>query len=187
MPMIKSQTESRPFLRPVAIGLAGIAALTASSWVSVPMFPVPVTMQTLVVLLLGVVCGARMGAGIVLAWLALSLTGAPVLANGASGLVAFAGPTTGYLVSFPLAAYLAGQLPRAKSWTGYAGLGLGFLGLHALILAMGWAWLSGLIGLEAAFMAGVAPFLIGAVMKSALGAALLAGLTLTFGSEAQSK
>ena len=187
MSLTNNQTKSPSILRPITVGLAGIAALTASSWVSVPMFPVPVTMQTLVVLLLGVMCGARMGSGIVLAWFALSMTGAPVFAGGASGLTAFFGPTAGYLVSFPIAAYLAGTLPRANSMTGYALLGLGFLGLHALILAMGWAWLSALLGPEAAFVAGVTPFLIGAIMKSALGAAFLAGLNVTFASQSQDK
>ena len=103
---------SHPLFRPVATGLAGIAALTVSSYVSLPMYPVPVTLQTLVVVLLGAVAGPRAGAAIVLAWLGLALAGAPVLAGGKTGLIAFAGPTAGYLFAFPVAAFLAGFLPK---------------------------------------------------------------------------
>ena len=172
-------SRNHPALKPVAIGLAGIAALTASSWVSVPMYPVPVTMQTLVVLLLGALCGPRGGFAIVMAWLALSLTGAPVLAGGKSGLVAFAGPTAGYLAAFPVAAFLAGLLPRSEELSAHAVRFGGFLALHVLILTAGSGWLSTFIGAEAAIMSGVMPFLIGALLKSALGAALIAGFQQT--------
>ena len=59
---------------------------------------------------------------------------------------------------------------------GHISRALSFLGLHGLILMAGWAWLATLVGAEAAFTAGVAPFLVGAVIKSALGAAVLAAI-----------
>ena len=168
------RSPSQILLRPVLIGLAGVAALTASSYIAVPMYPVPVTLQTLVVLMLGAVLGPRAGAATVLAWLALSMTGAPVLSGGASGPVAFAGPTAGYLISFPLVAFAAGYLPKGDRLASHATRLAGFLGLHAVILFMGWSWLSALIGPETAFVAGVVPFLIGSVIKSGLAAALIA-------------
>ena len=167
---------SHPLLRPLLIGLSGIAALTVSSYVSLPMVPVPVTLQTLAVVLMGAVMGPRAGAAIVMAWLGLALMGAPVLAGGKAGLLAFTGPTAGYLLAFPAAAFLAGFLPKAKTLAGH-GLRLGgFLGLHALILAAGWAWLTTLTSPDAALAAGVAPFIAGSLLKSALAAALLAAL-----------
>ncbi|MEH6694381.1 MAG: biotin transporter BioY [Hyphomonas sp.] len=165
---------AHPALRPLVIGALGVAALTASSWISVPMYPVPMTLQTMTVLLLGALFGPRMGAAMVLSWLALSFTGAPVLADGKSGLLAFAGPTAGYLAAFPIAAFLAGYLPKGDR-IGAHGLRLaGFLGLHGLVLALGAAWLSGFVGAETAVVAGVVPFLIGSVLKSGLATGLYA-------------
>ena len=172
-----TRPASRSLLRPVLIGLGGIAALTASSYISVPMYPVPVTMQTLVVLMLGAVLGPRAGAATVLAWLALSLTGAPVLADGKPGLLALTGPTAGYLISFPLVAFAAGFLPKGDRLTNHAARLAGFLALHAVILFAGWSWLSALIGPQAAFAAGVAPFLLGSLLKSGLAAALIAAFS----------
>ena len=161
-------------LRPVALFVCAIAALTASSYVSVPMYPVPVTMQTLVVLLVGALAGPRMGTAMVLSWLGLAAAGAPVLSNGGS-TAAFVGPTAGYLASFPIAAFLAGLAVKTVA-KGHISRFAAFMGAHVVILALGWAWLSTLIGAEAAVAAGVTPFLIGAVIKSALGAALMAAL-----------
>lgn len=161
-------------LRVLATGILGVAALTASSHVSVPMYPVPMTLQTVVVLLLGALFGPRMGAAMVLSWLALSLAGAPVLADGKSGLAAFAGPTAGYLAGFPIAAFLAGYLPRGDHLAAHGLRLAGFLGLHALVLAIGWAGLLGHVGAETALAAGVLPFLAGSVLKSGLAAGIYA-------------
>lgn len=168
---------AHPLLRPVLIGVSGIVALTLSSYVAVPMYPVPMTLQTMVVLLLGAIAGPRAGAAIVLGWLALALAGAPVLAGGKAGLVTFAGPTAGYLASFPVVAFLAGFLPRlARPMLSAATRFAGFLALHAVILAAGWAWLATLVGAEAALMTGVYPFIAGSVLKSALGSVLISAL-----------
>lgn len=164
------RTSSRIAWRAAFIALA-LCALTVSSYVSVPLYPVPVTMQTLVVLLIGTALGPRTGAATVLAWLSLAAVGVPVLADGKSGLLAFSGPTAGYLAAFPIAAFLAGWLTRASHR--FSLRSAGFLALHGLILLMGWAWLSTLIGPQTALSAGVAPFLIGAVLKSILAAAIL--------------
>lgn len=173
--MLKTlQMTPAEMLRPVMIALGGIAILTASSWVSVPLYPVPVTMQTLAVLMMGALLGWRAGAGLVLAWLGLALAGAPLLAGGAGGPVAFAGPTAGYLASFPIAAALAGLLPRLSGLRGHGLNFAGFLVLHGLILLAGWSLLSALIGPQEALALGVVPFLIGSVVKAGLGAALLA-------------
>lgn len=171
-----ARSPAHPLLRPVLIGLAGIAALTVSSYVSLPMYPVPVTLQTLVVVLLGAVAGPRAGAAIVLAWLALAMGGAPVLAGGKTGLAAFAGPTAGYLFAFPVAAFLAGFLPKGQSLAGHGIRFAGFLGLHALILVIGGGWLAMLTSPEVALVSGVVPFLAGSLLKSALAAAVIAAM-----------
>lgn len=178
MSQLALRALSHPFIRPVLIGLAGIAALTLSSYVALPMGPVPVTLQTLVVVLLGAVLGPRAGAAVVLAWLGLALAGAPVLAGGKSGLPALAGPTAGYLIAFPVAAFLAGLLPRAHSMTGHGLRFAGFLALHGLILAAGAAWLAVLTTPEIALATGIVPFLAGSVLKSALATAVIAAMAV---------
>lgn len=167
---------SHPVLRSALIGVAGVAVLTLSSYVAIPMVPVPVTLQTLAVVLMGAVLGPRMGAAVVCAWLGLSLAGAPVLAGGKAGLLAFTGPTAGYLFSFPVAAFLAGLLPKGHSLAANGLRLAGFLGLHVLILTAGWSWLSMAVGAETAFAAGVVPFIAGTFLKSALATAVIAAL-----------
>jgi biotin transport system substrate-specific component len=174
MKLAQTRANTQTLLRPLLIGLVGVAALSASSHISVPMYPVPMTMQTLVVLMLGALMGPRAGAATVLAWLALSLTGAPVLSGGKPGLVALAGPTAGYLISFPLVAFAAGYLPRGDRLRAHGARLAGFVALHGVILFAGWSWLSALTGPEIAFATGVAPFLLGAPIKSGLATALLA-------------
>lgn len=154
--------------------LAGTLALALASRISVPMVPVPITMQTFAVTMIGALYGWRLGTLTVLAWLAEGMAGLPVLAGGAGGIAHFAGPTAGYLVSFPLMAAMVGWLAE-RGWTG-ARLIQSFAAHFAaniFCLALGGAWLATLIGLEKAMMLGVVPFVLGALLKSALAAALL--------------
>jgi biotin transport system substrate-specific component len=143
----------------------------------VPMLPVPMTMHTLAVILIGALYGWRLGALTILAWLGEAALGLPVLANGAGGLAPFMGPTAGYLASFPLVAALVGWLAE-RGWNG-SRPGFAFVSMllgHALCLALGGLWLATLIGAEKAMLAGVVPFLLGSLVKSGLGAAILMAL-----------
>ncbi|MGK6313829.1 biotin transporter BioY [Neorhizobium sp. DT-125] len=157
--------------------LAGTLALALASQIAVPMVPVPITMQTFAVTMIGVLYGWRLGALTVLVWLGEAMLGAPVLANGSGGLAPFAGPTAGYLASFPVMAALAGWLSE-RGWTGRRVVASfsAHLIANLLCLALGWAWLAALIGAEKAFWAGVAPFVLGAALKSGLAAAVLAAV-----------
>ena len=157
--------------------LAGTLALALASQIAVPMYPVPVTMQTFAITMIGVLYGWRLGALTVLLWLGEAALGAPVLANGSGGLVPFAGPTAGYLASFPIVAAVAGYLAE-KGWTGerYVKSFAAHLAANVLCLAIGGAYLAYLLGAEKAWLLGVAPFILGASLKSALAAALLKGL-----------
>ncbi|MFB9950293.1 biotin transporter BioY [Rhizobium puerariae] len=157
--------------------LAGTLALAIASRISVPMVPVPITMQTFAVTMIGALYGWRLGALTVLAWLGEAALGAPVLAGGAGGAASFVGPTAGYLFSFPVIAALAGWLAE-RGWTGRRIVASvsAHLAANLLCLALGWAWLAALIGAEKAFWAGVAPFVLGAALKSGLAAAVLAAV-----------
>ena len=151
---------------------AGILLLTLASWIEVPMVPVPMTMQTFAVLLVGCLYGWRLGALTVAAWLAFAALGLPLLAGGAGGIARFAGPTAGYLFAFPLAAALAGWL-AARGWMeGFLSATASMLVGHAVCLGLGTGWLALAIGPERAVAAGLLPFLAGAVLKSVLVAAV---------------
>ncbi|SOC35233.1 biotin transport system substrate-specific component [Rhizobium subbaraonis] len=161
----------------IAFVLAGTLVLALASRISVPMVPVPITMQTFAVTMIGALYGWRLGTVTVLAWLGEAMVGLPVLAGGAGGIAPFAGPTAGYLVAFPLMAAMVGWLAE-RGWTG-ARLVRSFAAHFAaniFCLVLGGAWLATLIGTEKALMLGVVPFILGAVLKSALAAALLKAL-----------
>lgn len=157
--------------------LAGTLILAISSHIKVPMYPVPMTLQTLAVPLIGALYGWRLGAITVLTWLMQAALGAPVLAGPATGIGYFVGPTAGYLFAFPIAAALAGSLAE-RGWDGrYVTLAfVGMLLANLICLLVGATWLALLIGVERALTLGVTPFLVGGLVKSALGAAILGAL-----------
>ena len=161
----------------LALVLAGSATIAIAAQITVPMIPVPMTLQTLAVLMVGLAFGARLGAATLLAYLAEGALGLPVFANAGYGLATLMGPTGGYLFGFVAAAYLAGALAE-RGWdrsivkTALA-MALGNLaiylpGLLQLHLVTGadlssvWAW-------------GAAPFLLGDAVKIALAALLVPG------------
>jgi biotin transport system substrate-specific component len=152
--------------------LVGSAILAVSAQITVPSIPVPMTMQSLAVLALGVVLGARLGTAAVLLYLAEGASGLPVFAGFSGSLAHLAGPTGGYLMSFVPAAWLAGRLAQAGWGQGllrpFLAYGLG----HVVILAMGAAWLATFVGGSQAVALGVVPFIAGSLVKSMLGAAV---------------
>ncbi|MFC4623677.1 biotin transporter BioY [Daeguia caeni] len=170
--------QSRSLAVKIFAVLFGTLVLAITSRIEVPMIPVPITLQTLVVPMVGAIYGARLGTTTVLAWLAEAFVGFPVLAGGAGGVAHFAGPTAGYLVSFPIIAAVTGFLAE-RGWNGrrVALAFLAFLLANALCLVIGAAWLAALIGIEKAIAFGVTPFLLGGLIKSALGAAMLKAAT----------
>lgn len=162
------------YRRIVAV-LVGTAILSLSAYVTVPMWPVPLTLETLAVMLIGAFYGWRLGGITIVAWLLEGLAGLPVLAGGTGGLLHFMGPTGGYLLSYPLMGMLTGWLV-ARGWNGSRPL-LAFCAAvlsAALCLAMGAAWLAVYVGPTAAIVSGVAPFVVGEVLKAALVAVTLA-------------
>ena len=167
--------QSRPLAWRVGAIVLGTLFLAVSSYIEVPMVPVPVTMQTFAVTLIGALYGWRLGAITIAAWLVEGAAGFPVLAGGAAGAAHFVGPTGGYLFAFPVTGALVGWLAE-RGWNGKRPV-LAFVSMllgNALCLLLGAAWLAVVIGVEPAFVHGVAPFIVGGLLKSALGAALLA-------------
>lgn len=156
-------------LKIVAVSF-GALFLAAASWIEVPMFPVPMTMQTFAVTLIGALYGWRLGTITVLTWLCQAALGFPVLAGGASGVAYFSGPTGGYLVAFPIAAAIVGWLAE-QGWTAKGSLPRNLAAMligYAFILAFGGMWLAALIGVPGAIKYGVVPFMLGGTLKAVL-------------------
>jgi biotin transport system substrate-specific component len=158
------------------LALLGVAALTFSAKIEITWWPVPMTMQTYVVLIIGMAYGTRLGVATVLAYLAFGALGLPVFAGTPErgiGIAYMIGPTGGYLLGFVLAAWLCGVL-AARGWDRRLGRALvGMTLAHVVILGVGVIWLSALVGWGRAIQFGLTPFIAARVVKT-----LLAGVTL---------
>jgi biotin transport system substrate-specific component len=170
MAYVPLQLTGRPIALKAMVVVLGTCFLTASSWVQVPMFPVPMTMQTFAVLMVGALCGWRLGAVTVLAWLAEAFFGLPVLSEGAFGPAVFVGTTGGYLAAFPIMAAVVGWLAE-RGWTVHFPTTLATLLLGEVIcFALGLGWLAHMIGGAKAIEFGLMPFVYGEVVKWVLAA-----------------
>jgi biotin transport system substrate-specific component len=165
----------RPLALKIVVLLLGVAFLTASSYVQVPMYPVPMTMQTFAVLAVGAFCGWRLGLATVIAWLALAMLNVPVLSEGKVGLAVFAGTTGGYLAAFPVMSLFIGWMAE-RGWTSRTVPAfVTLLVAEVICFAMGVAWLSTFVGLDKAIAYGLAPFALGDLVKTVLATAILTG------------
>jgi len=147
-----------------------LTAAAAQAEIRLPWTPVPISGQTFAVLLSGVVLGARRAFLAQMLYLFEGACGLPVFSGGAAGALVMAGPTGGYLVAFPFAAFVTGVLAE-RAWdrrplTMFLAMLLG----STVIFALGLAQLSRFVPSERLLALGLAPFVIGDVVKSALAA-----------------
>jgi len=164
-------------VRNVTMAIIGSLALWLSAKIQVPFYPVPMTMQTFVVLVIGMACGWRLGGATILLYLAEGAVGLPVFAGTPErgmGLAYMMGPTGGYLMGFFCSAVLVGWLAE-RGWdrriiTALAAMILG----TAVIFAFGVLWLGSVVGWNQPVLdLGLFPFIPGAVFKIVLAAAVL--------------
>ena len=150
-----------------------VVAVAAQIAIPLPWTPVPISGQTLGVLLVGASLGWRRGSLSLALYLAEGAAGLPVFAGGAAGVVHLMGPSGGYLWSFPFAAALVGWLADRgwdrRLWTAVAAMAFGELAVYAF----GVPWLARFIGWERVWMAGFWPFMPGAVVKLGVAGAAL--------------
>ncbi|NTU78204.1 MAG: biotin transporter BioY [Chloroflexales bacterium] len=181
-----------PAVRDGLLILAGTLLMTLLARISIPLpfTPVPITGQTLGVILIGALYGPRLGALTLLAYLAEGLLGLPVFSMGTSawspsripGLPVILGPTAGYLLAFPLAAWVVGRLAH-RGWDRRVATAIpAMLAGELVILAMGFTWLvaatallTGGANVAALLGAAVLPFLPGTAVKITLAALALPG------------
>ncbi|HKD47394.1 MAG TPA: biotin transporter BioY [Rhizomicrobium sp.] len=160
----------------VLLVIGGSLALALSAKIQVPFWPVPITMQSMVALLIGIAFGYRLGGLIILAYVAEGIAGLPVFAGITAGPAYIAGPTGGYLLGFLLGGAFAG-------WAVECGWGRNLLSAmlvmllgHFLIFAAGVSWLAAHFGWSKAMAFGISPFLLATLLKSGLGAAIVSAL-----------
>jgi len=164
MEVVKSQNSK--ILKYILIVFAGSILLTISSKIKIPFYPVPMTMQTFVVLFLGMSFGYKIGFLTVSLYLIEGLLGLPVFSNSPEkgvGIIYFTGPTMGYLIGFLFATSLAGYFSFKEN------ILINFFKLLvsvSIIYIMGILWLGSLIGWDKPIIQlGVAPFLLAELLK----------------------
>lgn len=176
-PLIDALPGVRNLAVRVAIAVAGSALLAISAKVQVPFYPVPFTMQTLVVLMLGMTLGSRLAFATLALYLAEGLAGLPVFAGTPEkgiGLAYMTGPTGGYLLGYLIAAALTGWLAERGFDRSLPKAALALAIGNLAIYVPGLLWLGAIIGWDKPVLQyGLIPFLAGDVLKFALGASLL--------------
>ena len=173
MELTKNLTQPKIIKSLLAIVLGSIA-LTISAKIKIPFYPVPMTMQTFVVLFLGISLGYKIGLATIGLYLIEGIAGLPVFSNSPEkgvGLLYFTGPTMGYLIGFLTACYLASMIKYEDSF---------FVVLGKLVVAtstiyiLGLLWLGTLIGWDKPIFAlGAKPFLLAEIFKIAILALLV--------------
>ena len=160
----------RPFGPAVLSAVAGSLLIAVSAMVQIPFWPVPLTMQSLVVLVLGAALAPGVSTAAVLLYLAGGLCGLPVFAGGAHGPAALTGATGGFLFGFLLAAPCVGWLVRQGWGRTFGSAALLMLVGHAVLFVPGLAWLVARIGQARAIDLGLSPYLLAIAVKVAVGA-----------------
>ncbi len=167
----------RPLAMKAVVLVLGVAFLTASSWVTVWTQPVPVTMQTFAVLMVGALCGWRLGTATVIAWLALAMQ-FPLLSEFKT--LPMVATTSGYLAAFVVMAGFVGTMAERGFTARIIPAFLVLLVAEVICFAMGVGYLGAKIGYDTAVQFGLLPFILGDVVKTLLAVALLTGLRRTF-------
>jgi biotin transport system substrate-specific component len=157
----------------LVVSASVVIALASQIAIRLPFTPVPMTMQPLAVLLVGITLGSTRGAAAAALYLLEGFSGLPVFAEGHGGPLWLAGPTAGYLFSYPFAAFLAGWFSQ-RGWGSTRVRAIaGMLVALGVIYLGGWSWLAAFIGSHAAWLGGVRPFILADIVKVAIGAAFL--------------
>jgi biotin transport system substrate-specific component len=169
------QTAANSLPRAIALILAGSILLALSAHVKVPFWPVPMTMQTFIVLMIGAGYGWRLAGATLVAYLIEGIAGLPVFTGGA-GPAYMAGPTGGYLVGFVVSAVVSGWLIQTLVRGTVSAL-VAFLIADALVFVLGVGYLSSLIGFDKAIAGGLVPFIAGEALKIVLATALTVAAT----------
>lgn len=164
--MQQTLTLTRTATRDLGLVLLASFVICLSGQISIPLWftPVPIAMRNMAVLLSAALLGSRRGAAATFAFLAQGAMGLPVFANGAAGFQHFFSPVGGYLIGYLVAAFVVGYIVE-RSQTIMSRVGALFLG-NAIIYLFGASYLATFVGGSKAFLLGVAPFILGDIIKT---------------------
>lgn len=174
-PTIADRLLTRSPATDAVLVVAGAGLTAALAQLAVPLWPVPITGQTLAVLLVGSALGAARGAVSMVLYAVLGILGLPVFSDAGAGFGVIAGPTGGYIVGFIAAAALTGWLAE-RSWDKKVlRAAVSFLGGTVVTFAFGLPWLAVALGLsfEQTLQAGLFPFILGGLVKAAIAAGVM--------------
>ena len=166
MEAVKKISKIEKIVKLIIIIIAGTILITISAKVKIPFYPVPMTMQTFIILLIGVTLGYKIGLATVALYLFEGIIGLPVFASSPEkgiGMAYFIGPTMGYLIGFLIAVYFAGSFKYDK---GIINTFLKLIFSVSFIYILGLIWLGTLIGWDKpVFKFGAQPFLLAELFK----------------------
>lgn len=182
-PTLVDRVVTRTWASDIALVVAGTALVAVLAQVAIPLWPVPVTGQTLAVLLVGAGLGAVRGAASLSLYAMLGAVGLPIYSEASSGWSVLLGPTGGYIIGFIASAAIVGWAAE-RSWDrGWYKPIITFIGGSLVVFAFGLPWLAVSLGqlgfpndLQSVLVAGFYPFIIGGLVKAAIAAALLPAL-----------
>ena len=174
-PTLADKIFARSLTTDIVLVSAGAALTAVMAQVVVPLYPVPITGQTLAVLLVGSTLGAARGVFSMALYALVGLLGVPVFADSASGLGVFTGTTGGYIIGFIFAAGFTGWLAQRDWDKKFLGAAVSFLGGTVVTFGFGLAWLAIVTGgtFEQVLAWGLFPFILGGVIKAGIAAAII--------------
>lgn len=191
-PTLVDRVITRTWVSDIALVVAGTALVAILAQVAIPLVPVPVTGQTLAVLLVGAGLGAARGAASLSLYAVLGVAGLPIFSDGEAGWAILAGSTGGYILGFIPAAAIVGWAAERQWDRGWYKPFVTFVGGSLVVFAVGLPWLAVVLSslggsqleelfgtsnlLQATLIAGFYPFIIGGLIKAAIAAALLPAL-----------
>jgi len=155
-------------LNELLVVFGGVLLLFAASQVEIPLHPVPITLQTVAVMLIGLTYTPRKALESHLLWLGLGLVGLPVFAGFGAGIAHLSGPTAGYLGGFVVSTYIMATIKQKYSLNSFLSDALLCLMGTLIVFACGVIWLSQLIGFKGALLHGVLPFILPGLVKAGL-------------------
>ncbi len=171
LPLIARRLAASSLLVKGVAMLLGSLLIALSAQITVPMVPVPMTMQTFAILVVAALGGRTIGMGAIIAYLVEGAMGLPVFAGGAGGAHHLVGPTGGFLFGFLIAGGVIAYGVERGWGRDLVPLTVVLLAGHLVLFVPGVLWLANFVGVEKAITLGFVPFVIGTVLKTALAVA----------------
>lgn len=182
-PTLVDRVQPRTLATDIILVMGGTALVAALAQIAIPLWPVPVTGQTLAVLIVGASLGAARGAASLALYAIVGGLGLPVFSDAEAGWSIIAGPTGGYIIGFVLAAAIVGWAAERQWDRGWLKAAVTFIGGSLVVFAVGLPWLAMSLGqlglandLGTVLASGFVPFIIGGLIKAGIAASLMPAL-----------